>query len=205
MKNEIERIKVALIVGHSRLRQGARNKRFKTTEYEFNKRLVEGINERLQRIIKEKHPNLEVDIYYRKSFIFNPISELVNRIKSCHLAIFFHCNAYEEKEGEEEATGVAMLLADLKASECPTNTDFLNSNRLLQNISELLNIKDRGVKVVNRGERGHKQLWNTDAELSIIAESFFIDNNSDLLSAEDEFYWLVKMYVAFIVDYYRKK
>jgi N-acetylmuramoyl-L-alanine amidase len=184
--------KVALVVGHSKIRQGAKNKKYGITEWEYNKNLVAVIEKNLRKLYNFEE--LEIRVYFRKYDIFRPIRNLVKRIFSNDLTIFFHCNAFNQK-----ISGCEMLIPNVGNYEL---VDIEKINKLNEDISLIFGIKDRGIKYINRGERGAYQLWETDTSLAIMAESFFLDNNNDYekFASYDNISVLAKIYVKFIVS-----
>ena len=181
--------RIALIIGHSRFRQGARNKKNGLTEYKYNKEFVKKLFDELLRIINFNF-YCEIKIFYRKIGM-TTLHRRLNKYEP-DLAIEFHCNAFNKKaSGSEIIIGKNVCDVDTKI-----NLDDFNFN-----ISEILNIKCRGLKFHTKKERGGKFLHNLNAELKFIAEPFFIDNDSDLEKALNNQDRLIDIFADFIKEF----
>ena len=208
--------KLALVIGHKESSQGAVNKDSGVTEWGFNSRFVKKITRELW----EKHqwnilgfPNSkhnQARIFHRTS----TITDLVNRINAWNpdLAIEFHCNSYKEKwiakllRFEKEATGTEMLLSKIHKPIFgkPLSSFLIKANNISLAISDTLGINFRPAKFRGRWQRGGYFLNKTKCK-AIIAETFFIDNNSDLAKANENYDKLVQAPVDWIVNYFKER
>ena len=171
--------KVALVIGHSTIKQGAMNKSRGISEFNFNNRLA--------RAIKDKVTGAKVELVYREGS-YSALPGQINKLKPDFI-ISLHCNAFNEK-----IRGAETLY--FKGSKKGSKLASL----LQKKVFEALGIKNRGTKPKvgthegRAGDRGGHLLQNTNAPC-IIAEPFFIDNNLDLSNAERKFSLLVDAYV----------
>ena len=197
---------VCIVVGHSQRRQGARNVARNLTEYKFNAILAESIffklamkeyvsGTRLRRSSYTEH-GTPVYLIHRLSTI-KAMLKAVNALKP-DLTVFLHCNAYEEKQGETEAHGTEVLV--------PQNSEmeYHHARNLLFMVSEALGTRPRAVVLRGRKSRGGQQLYGVETGHTIMLESFFIDNDSDLEKAEAGFDKLAESVAAWIVGMVEK-
>lgn len=206
--------KLALIVGHSEQKQGAVNKDSGVTEWEWNCRLVEAIYfgvsdrwidvglwpdppENRIPISREHVDSFPIKIFYRT----HGIKDLVNRINEWNpdLAIEFHLNS-----SSPCASGTEMLLSKSHFNSYAEPTEFhVDVNSLNLRIAETVGIPIRHTKFRGRWQRGGYFLNKTNCR-AIIAETFFICNNSDLAKANENYDELAKAYVDWIVNYFKE-
>lgn len=136
MKNK----KVAIIVGHSKRSQGARNY-LGESEYNFNRRIAQKLVLRLQDC------DIPAMAFLRKGMIFSDavkdIGKRVNAYKP-YICLELHFNSFKT-----EVNGAEMLCLPFKHTTLAT--------KLLENF-EKLKIKNRGVKLVRVSDRGYKNL-----------------------------------------------
>lgn len=173
----------AIIVGHSRARQGATNPHDGTTEFEYNEPLAQLIADQLQ-----KCGAVRPVIVYRDSY-----STLPGKVNEtgADIAIELHCNAHNT-----EASGTEMLYWDTSR----------NGKRLAQELQNAavttLSLPDRGAKPIGADDRGGYLLRYT-AMPCVIVESFFIDNDDDLAIGIEKRQALAVRYARAIEGYFR--
>jgi len=171
--------KFVLDVGHKEKAPGARNAQYGTTEFEFNRKLANDIKEAL------KNEELDIHIFYRT--MYKTLPHEINLLKPNYV-ISLHANAFNTK-----ASGTMVLYYYISKSG-KRMAEILQSNLL-----KALGLKDRGIQGRNEHERGGSQLKHVIAP-TVIAEPFFIDNDSDLHAATVNYDALVKAYVDTILE-----
>lgn len=173
-----KKIRIGLVIGHNEKSKGAINKKYGIKEYSFNYRLVNSI--------KKKFDNNN-QIKTIMCFRHDTISNLVNDLNKMELdfIISFHCNAYDTR------TRGCEFLYYHKSSNGQRIADVLSYY-----ITNLF--KNRGIKPKTSEDRGGYLLSHTTSSC-VIAESFFIDNDSDFEYAENNFDKLVQNYYDAIV------
>lgn len=172
-------MKVALVIGHGPKKDtGAVNPHSSTTELAFNTRLVNRVHDSLRR-------HLDCRIIHRAVEGQPPYHEVNDYAAGC--AVEFHCNAFNTK-----ASGTEMI-------HHPGSKKGIRLAQTLQfHVSSALGLPNRGIKPPQRG-RGAAFLSRTRCP-AVIAESFFIDNDSDLAAAQSLFDELAEAYVnSFLV------
>ena len=167
--------KVVLVIGHDPVSTGAVNKNSGISEHKFNSAIAYSI--------KEKHPDCIVVSRDDYNLLPNKINALCP-----DLIISLHCNAFDKK-----ATGTETLYfhSSIKGRKI--------ASIFQKNIVDVLGLADRGIKARNKGDRGSWLLRKTIAP-AIITEPFFIDNDNDLMTAEDKMAALVEAYVNSIKE-----
>ncbi len=163
--------KCVLVIGHKKSSPGAVNKKTGSTEFSFNDLLAQDI--------ESKVSGVGIQRVYRRTYesLPNDINEL-----NPDFIISLHCNAYNNKTSGSE------VLYYHKSSKGKLIAIILNTN-----IVNALGLKNRGVKPKTSEDRGGYLLKKTSAAC-VIAEPFFIDNNSDLKVAHENRDKLVKAY-----------
>lgn len=180
---------VALIVGHSAKSQGATNKTYGTSEYQFNEPLAHLVAEKL--LLKGYTPL----VIYRDSS-YRKLPGKVNKT-GADIAVSFHCNA-----SDSDPHGSETLY--YKGS----SQGFLLASCIQEEIVKCLGLKDRGLKPCRAaykgkaGDRGGYLLKKTDMPC-ITAEPFFIDSDSSLELANYKFNELAEAYAIGIARYLR--
>lgn len=154
-------MKCALVIGHNKEDQGAKNSYSGLTEWQINSLLAI----ELQRIIKK----VDIEIVYRDDY--KDLPDKINALEPDFI-ISLHCNAHDctvsgsetlQWHNSEKGTRLASILQG-------------KINRALQN-------RNRGVKLVKKeSDRGGHLLKNTVAPC-VILEPFFIDNIEELQNA----------------------
>lgn len=158
-----DRIKIAIIVGHTLTHQGAVNYLFES-EYEFNKRIAH----KLRWSLRDR--KIPVELFYRDALLQykDQVVELARLIKDsgCDIAISLHFNSYKDP-----AYGCEVLVTDKSHSRSYAQI-------LVDRISEDLGIEQRaegGIRTVRSGHRGHAALNAIEKEgvIAMIAEPCF--------------------------------
>ncbi len=162
-------MRVALVVGHSQKSKGAANKNYEVNEFDFNRALAHDIEHNFA----EYNLVDEIVVIYRETNYLNLPFE-INEYEP-DFVISLHCNAYNT-----QASGCEMLY--YYKSEVGKELARVFYNGLVN----LLGNKDRGLKARSVEDRGGYLLRYTQAPC-IIAEPFFIDNDSDFLNAKEKF------------------
>ena len=152
-------MKICCIVGHSKRKQGASNKRTGLTEFSYNESLVLEIGEELARM------GHNVNIVYRQTY--KQLPHDINTIDA-DVVVSFHCNAYNEK-----ASGTEVLYAEGSDKGKKAAQIFHD------HIVDALKLTPRGIKPKRIKDRGGYILHKTKAPC-IILETFFLDNDLDL-------------------------
>ncbi len=161
----------ALVIGHKNSSQGAVNKSSGTTEFTFNESLSKKIEDAVtgvtvQRIFRRTYQTLPGDIND-----FNP-----------DFIISLHCNAFNESVS---GTEVLYYHRSTKGEQFAAV--------LQKKLLKALKLNDRGIKPKTAEDRGGFLLRYTQAPC-ILAEHFFIDNDSDLKIAKKNQKQLVQAY-----------
>ncbi len=165
----------ALVIGHKRSSPGAVNRSSGTSEFAFNESLSKKIENAVtgvivQRIFRRTYQTLPGDIND-----LNP-----------DFIISLHCNAFNES-----VSGTEVLY--YHRSTVGEQIAGVLQKKLLQ----ALKLKDRGIKPKTTEDRGGFLLRYTKAPC-ILAEHFFIDNDSDLKIAKKNRKQLVQAYAEAI-------
>lgn len=172
-------MKIAIVVGHTEGRPGAKNIEYDMSEFTFNKKLAYGIKDKL---------DLDSEIVYRK--VYRRLPHQVNYLKPS-LVVSLHCNAFNRKASGTETLYYHTSTKGRKIAQI-FNENFVNA----------LGLKDRGVKGKCSEDRGGYLLRYTKAPC-IITEPFFIDNDDDYEVVVDNYDDLVMAYVNSINEVYR--
>lgn len=167
--------KCALVIGHKKSSPGAVNGSSGITEFEFNDKLAIDIEAAvddviIQRIYRRTYQTLPDDINaYGPDFI-----------------ISLHCNAFNGS-----ASGTEVLYYH-KSSNGKAMAEIVRGN-----LVAALGLNDRGSKQKTSDDRGGYLLKHTNAPC-VIAEPFFIDNDSDLKTVNEKRDKLVEAYASSI-------
>lgn len=179
--NEIETGKpkklCALVIGHKKSSPGAVNINRDVTEFDFN--------EDLALRIEKKVNQTEIQKVYRRTY-----KELPGDINAVcpDFVVSLHCNAFNTK-----ASGTEMLYYH------KSEKGKKMAGNLLNHLVEHLKLPDRGVKPKSAEDRGGYLLRYTKAPC-VIAEPFFIDNDSDLAGAQEDIEGLAAAYAKAIEE-----
>lgn len=175
-------MKVALIIGHKKTEQGAKNSDIGITEFMFNSLLVKDI---ITYYEKTSDNSLELIPVFRDTY-----RNLPKKVNSTNADIIlsFHCNAFNTKVSGSE------VLYYHKSSNGKKIAKSLQNN-----IVNALGLKDRGIKGKSSKDLGGYLLKYTSAPC-VILEPFFIDNNSDCFVARMEYGKLVINIIKSILE-----
>ena len=154
-------MKIAVVVGHSSKSQGAMNKRYKVTEFQF----FEALAREIKKNFSDFNMSDEIVIIHRE----NGYAKLPSEINSfsVDLVVSLHANAFNRS-----VDGCEMLYYHKSESGKEIATIFQKK------IVKLLANSDRGIKAKTSEDRGGYLLKETHAPC-IICEPFFIDNDAD--------------------------
>jgi len=168
-------MKPALVIGHTPDSPGAVNVACGKTEFDFNNvvaKLVAG--------------RVGIEIVYRdRPNQYGALPAKINAL-SPPFIISLHANAFNR-----QASGTEVLYWH----QSPRGRDL--AEILQANLFRALGLPDRGAKPIRGDDRGGYLLKNTKAPC-VIAEPFFIDNDSDLKKAEVNLQELVDAYAKTI-------
>lgn len=164
-------MKIALIVGHEKAKQGASNVNGET-EYSFNKKLAALIAPIL---LANGH---EPFVVYRDGTTYSHLPKRVNQTQA-DVALSLHCNAFNTL-----ASGSEVL--HYVNSE---NSEKL-ATMIQDKVVQVLGLNDRGLRpvdVAHQGRSGDRggHLCKYTAMPCVIVEAFFIDNSNDLAIATE--------------------
>ncbi|OQK43992.1 hypothetical protein XM72_c10883 [Vibrio vulnificus] len=173
-------MRIAIVIGHSVLSQGAKNEQLGLSEYQFNELIAQDV---ARELVKEGFTPF---IIYRQAYV-----DLPNDINQTNpdLILSLHCNAFDAK-----ASGTTMIY-------CGGSTKGkIFAECLQQSVVNALGLRDRGIEGRTTG-RGVTLLKNTKAPV-VIAEPFFIDNYDELLSVleKEDHNVLSNAYVSAIIE-----
>jgi len=171
-------IACALVIGHSPNSTGAENLTNSISEFEFNNALAQSIESEVK--------DVKLHLVYRDDY-----AKLPKEINALNVGfiISLHCNAYNTKVTGSEVLYYHKSMLGKRMAE------------LLQNqFSEALGLRDRGIKPIDAEAKGGYLLAYTKAPC-VIAEPFFIDNDSDCLLVAKKRENLVLAYSRFIQNF----
>lgn len=165
----------ALVIGHKKSSPGAVNERAGLSEFDFNEDLAIRIEKKIR--------NAEVQRIYRRTY--KELPDDINALEP-DFVISLHCNAFNTQVAGTEVLYYHKSEKGKKMAEI-----------LLKYLLEHLKLPDRGIKSRMAEDRGGYLLRYTKAPC-LIAEPFFIDNNSDLARAQEDLDGLAAAYAAAI-------
>lgn len=171
--------KVAIVIGHGPdIDRGAVNTASATNELDWNTDLATRINDELS-------GRVEGIIVHRTTERLQPVKE--TNATGADAAIELHLNSFNGT-----ASGTEMIAVSRRGREFA---------QLLQDAAvNVLRLPDRGVKPPQAGGRGSRWLTETDMP-AVIVESFFIDNNADLMRGNGQKNSLARAYADAIVEF----
>ncbi len=175
LKDEVRQKRCALVIGHKKESPGAVNKNSDMNEYLFNEELVP--------LIEMKVKNAGIHRVYRRTYATLPSD--INELDPDFI-ISLHCNAYNGHASGSEV---------LYYHRSPMGKEI--AGILLEKVVNCLNLPDRGIKAKTAEDRGGYLLRYTMAPC-VIAEPFFIDNDSDLEQAMEKLDDLAEAYAMAI-------
>ncbi len=164
-----------LVIGHMKSSPGAVNINSDVTEFDFN--------DNLALRIENKVNQTEIQKVYRKTY--KELPDDINAIAP-DFVVSLHCNAFNTK-----ASGTEVLYYHKSETGKKMAEKFLNY------LIEHLKLPDRGIKPKSAENRGGYLLRYTKAPC-VIAEPFFIDNDSDLSKAQEDIEGLAEAYAKAI-------
>ena len=173
-------IRIALIVGHSKHDGGAYSPHLDSSEYPWNWDLAERT---------ERHICGHNTCIFERTESIDQVARDVNRW-GADVAISLHFNGVRNPA----ATGSEVLY--WYRSESGQELAAL----LLKSISEALELPNRGLKPIKRGQRGWPILMGTAMPTALV-EPFFGSNSNDARVAEERKEELAKAYAQAIEDY----
>ena len=155
-------MRIALVVGHKKSKQGACNREHKICEWEFNNAVAAEVKQRL--------PEIDIKIIQRDSY--RGLPEKINAERP-DFVVCMHLN-----DSDSEAKGCEML--------CYINSDtgYNLANLFQKAFVQILKNRDRGVKPKSSEDRGGTVLRYTDAPC-IIVEPFFINTEFNDITIEN--------------------
>jgi len=165
----------ALVIGHKKDSPGAMNKKHNIGEFEFNERLAPMIESRVK--------NTRVQRVYRRAYAQLPAD--INALNPAFV-VSLHCNA---NDGTASGSEVLYYHKSLKGMEIAAI--------MLGYLVSHLKFPNRGIKPKTSEEKGGYLLRYTSAPC-IIAEPFFIDNDSDLVHVMADMEGLASAYALAI-------
>lgn len=174
-------IKVGLIVGHSSSSQGASNPGNGLTEFQVNDYIAQQVAAKLDAI-----GDIVPVVIYRNRYATLP--DDVNRT-DVDFALSLHCNAFNTT-----ASGTEMLYYH-RSRRGKAFAEILQ-----RRVVGALGLPDRGIKGKGSEDRGGYLLKETNMAC-VIAEPFFIDNNSDFESVEGHAEIFLQSYVDSITEF----
>lgn len=160
-------MRVVVVVGHQEFSPGASNKSFDVSEFDFNSKLALNIVDNF----KEHNMSDEILVAYRKTN-YQDLPIQLNALKP-DLIVSLHCNAFNE-----QVSGCEVLYYHKSTKGKDIAAIFQDK------LVNLIENNNRGIKPKSSEDRGGYLLKCTNAPC-IIVEPFFIDNNDELIRAEE--------------------
>jgi N-acetylmuramoyl-L-alanine amidase len=174
-KGEGKQKRCALVVGHKSDSPGTENSNTNVNEFDFNNELV--------CLIEKKVRNTRIYRIYRRTYAALPVD--INEVDPDFI-ICLHCNSYDGK-----ASGTRVLYYH-KSKQGQEIASILQKKLMLA-----LRLPNRGIQPNTAEDKGGYLLRYTNATC-VIAEPFFIDNDSDLETAKKNLERLAEAYAAAI-------
>ena len=161
----------ALIIGHKKHSPGAINAKANLSEFDFNEGLALRIEKKVQKT--------EMQRIYRRTY--KELADDINGLKPDFI-LSLHCNAFD---GKVSGTEVLHYHRSEKGKKM--------AGIALDHLVGYLKLPNRGIKQRTAEDRGGYLLRYTKAPC-VIAEPFFIDNDSDLARAQEDIDGLAAVY-----------
>lgn len=177
-------MRVAVIVGHSKEKQGAFNERSGVTEFEFNSDLAK----ELEASLIMRQSNVNSVIVYRDEL--KTLPEKINK-QFPDLVISLHCNAFDGKTSGCETLYYHESVEGKRAAKI-----------FQERMVAVLDNRDRGILERDEEDRGGYILKYTNAPC-LILEPFFIDKDEELDNAYDRFKKLADAIAAGIEEFFK--
>lgn len=168
--------RIVLEIGHSFAARGAVNDYFGMSEFIYNESIVQDLKRMLL-----GNPDIDARIVYRVTTYLD-LPKQINTLNP-HFVISFHANAFNKTAAGSEVLYYHSSLKGKRMAEI-----------WLRHIVETLGLPNRGVKPKHEEDRGGHFLKYTHAP-AIILEPFFIDNNLDYQTAQNNRKDLLLAYV----------
>jgi len=165
----------ALVIGHKKKSPGAINANKDITEFDFN----EDLALRVERKVEKS----QVQRVYRRTY--KQLPDDINELDPDFI-VSLHCNAFDTKVSGTEVLYYHKSENGKKMAEI-----------LLLYLVDHLELPNRGIKPKTAEERGGYLLRYTKAPC-VIAEPFFIDNDDDLVRAQEDLDGLAGTYAKAI-------
>ena len=176
--------RVALVIGHSEVAQGAVNEEIHLSEWQYNFPMVRRLWTRLTQINEVEPLIIERDLPND----YDGLPLLINSLLPDFI-LSFHCNAVENKL----ISGSEVLFYD-------GSIHGATLAEAIEACHRILGVRTRGIRARRRGDRGGYLLYHTKAPC-VIVEPFFISNTNDLkqgLKYQDR---LIECYARAINDF----
>ena len=169
----------AVVVGHRESARGATSSDDSVTEFDFNSQVAAEIKRRVRKA--------RVEVVFRDNSTsgYSKLPAKLNRLKP-HFIVSLHCNAFNGS-----ATGTETLYYHTSSGGKKLATI------VQRHLLDALELNDRKIKPKHESDRGGSLLKLTNAPC-VIAEPFFIDNDSDLAVANRRKIGLANAYAAAI-------
>lgn len=178
-------MRCGLIVGHKANRPGACNKKYNICEYQFNDQLACDIYDYL----KKKESDTSIQIIRRQTYQGLPAD--INNYEP-DFCVSLHCNAaHADYTGKWNGTETLYYHKSKRGK--------LMAEILQKNIVGVLGFRDRGILPRKTEDRGGYLLRYTDMPC-VIAEPFFIDNDTAYEAVMNQYDILVKTYAKSIEE-----
>lgn len=168
----------ALVIGHKKKSPGAVNVKANITEFDFNEDLALRIEKKVQKAQKT-----DIQRVYRRTY--KQLPDDINELNPDFI-ISLHCNAYN---GQVSGTEVLYYHKSERGKKM--------AEILLSHLVDHLKLPNRGIRPKTSEDRGGYLLHYTKAPC-VIAEPFFIDNDNDLVRAQEDIDGLAGSYAAAI-------
>lgn len=163
--------KIALLVGHNASKKGAAHEHL--NEFDYNTVLANRI---CLKLIQEAPHDLKPEVFFRRQDLrkSEELKEIVERINQWNpdLTIEFHLNSFRN----QSANGTEILIAGNMMIQKENI-----SGKLMDMVTDILNTRNRGIKILQKGDNG----WPIQSGLineRLLLESFFLSNPHDRAS-----------------------
>jgi len=187
-----KKIKVAIVIGHNAKAKGAyASAPLDEYEFDYNDKVA------TKMIELASESNIKLKKFYRKyrNSYSMEIKEVYDNLTDwgADISIELHFNSFENKN----ANGTEILSSGSKGS-------LRLANKLQKSMLSKLQLKDRGVKIIRKGDRGYLSLVVAPIP-SVIVEPFFASNPKNMKRmAKIGIDGLAKAYLNGLIKYSRK-
>tara|TARA_R110000796_G_scaffold252537_2_gene387478 strand:+ start:29818 stop:30462 length:645 start_codon:yes stop_codon:yes gene_type:complete len=176
-----DKFRVAVVVGHEPTRPGACNREANLCEFEFNDWIAD-------QMLLDPPVGIELLKVHRHPGTYSALPAKINALNP-DLVLSLHCNGYDGEVSGSET---------LYTSGSSDGARF--AGMIQARVLSALHLANRGIKSRVRGDRGGTLLFGTEAP-AVIAEPFFIDNDSDLATANSNLARLIDAYLKSIAEF----